>query len=66
MVVPGRYNGNGLRWNHSYIINSSYKIHDNVRVNFDAEVQSWIDEDILQAVPRDCYVESVVPLMAVV
>ena len=45
---------------------SSYKIDDNVRVDFDAEVQSWVDEGILQAVPRDCYVESVVPMMAVV
>ena len=45
---------------------SSYKIDHNVRVDFDAEVQSWVDEGILQAVPRDCYVESVVPMMAVV
>ena len=45
---------------------SSYKIDDNVRVDFDAEVQSWVDEEILQAVPRDYYVESVVPMMAVV
>ena len=45
---------------------SSYKIDDNLRVDFDAEVQSWVDEGILQAVPRDCYVESVVPMMAVV
>ena len=36
---------------------SSYKIDDNARVDFDAEVQSWVDEGILQAVPRDCYVE---------
>ena len=30
---------------------SSYKIDDNVRVDFDAEVQSWVDEGILQAAP---------------
>ena len=44
----------------------SYKIDDNVGADFDAEVESWVDEVILQAVPRDCYVDSVVPMMAVV
>ena len=27
-------------------------------------MQSWMDEGILQAVPRDCYVEYVMPMMA--
>ena len=67
IIVTGRYNGNGLEWNQSYITKrSSYKIDDNVRVDFDAEVQYSVDEGILQAVSRDCYVESLMPLMAVV
>ena len=45
---------------------SSNKIDDSVRVDVDTKMQSWVAEGILQAVPRDCYVESVVPMMAVV
>ena len=43
-----------------------YKIYDHAKLAYDTEVQSWVDEGILQPVPRDCYVETVVPMMAVV
>ena len=45
---------------------SSNKIDTSVRVDVDAKVQSWVDDGILQAVPRDYYVESVMPMMIVV
>ena len=58
VIISATYqhnNGNVHKQHHARI--------RNVKVNFDAEVQSCVDEGILQAVPRDCYVESVVPKM---
>jgi ribonuclease HI len=42
-----------------------YAMNENVRADFDKELQSWIDEGILQPVADDDTTRSLVPLMAV-
>lgn len=43
----------------------AYKISDDMRNDFEKEINSWIDEEILVPVPDGVQIRSIIPLMAV-